>query len=70
MHVVSPVIESESRVRSRPRPERIEENPKAAATRTIRQFNDQQRALLRERLSTVPPKRFEHLVGELLDAMG
>ncbi len=48
-----------------PRPD-----PKQAALRAVKAFNDGQRDILRERLAAMDPTRFEELVGELLSAMG
>jgi restriction system protein len=38
--------------------------------RTVNDYNQQQREGLRQRLNTMHPYQFEHLVGQLLDAMG
>ncbi len=44
--------------------------PKHAVLQAIKTFNDGQRKALKERLETMHPYRFEHLIGELLEAMG
>jgi restriction system protein len=45
-------------------------DPKTAALRAIKRFNDEQRDALRTRLSTMSPYLFEKLVGDLLTEMG
>lgn len=40
------------------------------AQRVVHEFNDVQRKRLLEALATMPPTRFEELVGELLEALG
>jgi restriction system protein len=49
---------------------RTEVDVKREALKAIQTFNDDQREALRERLSNMHPYRFEHLVRELLEAMG
>ena len=44
--------------------------PKREVTRAIDTYNRQQRDALRERLSSMPPYRFEHLIRRLLERMG
>ena len=36
----------------------------------VSRYNERQREALRQRLNTTPPYEFEHLIGELLEAMG
>jgi transposase-like protein len=36
----------------------------------VKRYNQQQKELLREQISTMNPYKFEHLVGQLLEAMG
>ncbi len=45
-------------------------DPAQEAVRAIKAFNDRQQEVLRERLMEMHPYRFEHLVSELLEAMG
>jgi restriction system protein len=45
-------------------------DPRRAVTRAIAGFNQSQVELLRERLGEMPPYLFEHLVRDLLEAMG
>lgn len=49
---------------------RIADDPRRDVTKAIDAYNQNQRDLLRERLTTMSPYRFEHLVRELLEAMG
>jgi restriction system protein len=49
---------------------RISDDPRREVTRAIDTYSQNQRDLLRERLTTMSPYRFEHLVRELLEAMG
>lgn len=46
------------------------DEPRREVMQAIDAYKERQRELLRERLSTMPPYRFEHLVRELLEAMG
>jgi len=46
------------------------DDPLQSALRAVQSFNSTQRTALRERLAAMHPYRFEHLVGELLTAMG
>ncbi|MDP7639062.1 MAG: UvrD-helicase domain-containing protein, partial [Candidatus Hydrogenedentes bacterium] len=45
-------------------------DPRREVTRAINLYNESQKDALRERLSVIPPYQFEHLVSELLEAMG
>lgn len=47
-----------------------DDDPKRAALRAITEFNKNQREALREQLKVMHPYRFEHLVRDLLEAMG
>ncbi|MDP9309326.1 MAG: restriction endonuclease [Chloroflexota bacterium] len=49
---------------------RARNDPKRDVLQAIAAFNDSQRRALRERLGQMHPYRFEHLVRELLEAMG
>lgn len=51
-------------------PAKSKSDPKRDVLQAITAFNDSQRKALRERLSKMHPYRFEHLVRELLEAMG
>lgn len=46
------------------------DEPRKAVMRAVNAFNDQQVEALRERLGHMPPVAFEHLVRDLLEAMG
>jgi restriction system protein len=45
-------------------------DPKREVIRAISAYNDAQREVLRERLGLVHPSQFEHLISDLLEAMG
>lgn len=45
-------------------------DPRKALLEAVKRYNDQQKELLREQISTMNPYKFEHLVGQLLEAMG
>lgn len=45
-------------------------DPKREVIRAITAYNQAQRDALRDRLGTMPPIQFEHLIGDLLEAMG
>lgn len=46
------------------------DDPKRAVLRAVNQHNGQQREALRELLANMPPYQFEHLIGDLMEAMG
>jgi restriction system protein len=48
----------------------IDDDPKRKVIHTINAYNDRQREALRQQLSTMHPYQFEHLIRELLEAMG
>ena len=48
----------------------LEINPKREVLLAVEAFNIQQRKQLREQLSCIHPYRFEHLIRDLLEAMG
>lgn len=50
--------------------ERPADDPKRAVLRAVTEFNKSQREALREQLKGMHPYRFEHLVRDLLEAMG
>ena len=45
-------------------------DPRKELLDAVKRYNAQQKELLREQLSTMNPYKFEHLVGQLLEAMG
>lgn len=45
-------------------------DPRKELLDAVKRYNEQQKELLREQLSTMNPYKFEHLVGQLLEAMG
>lgn len=45
-------------------------DPRKALLDAVKRYNEQQKEVLREQLSTMNPYKFEHLVGQLLEAMG
>lgn len=45
-------------------------DPRKELLDAVKRYNQQQKLLLREQLTTMNPYRFEHLVGQLLEAMG
>lgn len=45
-------------------------DPRKELLEAVKRYNAQQKELLREQLSTMNPYKFEHLVGQLLEAMG
>lgn len=47
-----------------------ENDPKREVLRAIAAYNQSQQETLREALASMPPARFEYLVGDLLEAMG
>jgi restriction system protein len=49
---------------------RLVDDPKREVLRAITEFNNNQREALREKLKVMHPYRFEHLVRDLLEAMG
>jgi restriction system protein len=49
---------------------KIDDDPKREVLRAITEFNNNQREALREQLKLMHPYRFEHLVRDLLEAMG
>lgn len=46
------------------------EDPKRAVLRAVNAHNAQQRDALRALLAVMPPYQFEHLIGDLMEAMG
>lgn len=48
----------------------VSDDPRKKVMRAVKSFNDAQVEALRERLGHVPPVAFEHLVRDLLEAMG
>lgn len=44
--------------------------PRREMLRAVQTFNDKEREALRKRLTTMSPYLFEHLIGQLLEAMG
>lgn len=46
------------------------EDPKRAVLRVVNEHNARQREGLRELLAVMPPYHFEHLIGDLMEAMG
>lgn len=50
--------------------ERPDDDPKREVLRAVSEFNKNQREALREQLKGMHPYRFEHLVRDLLEAMG
>ncbi|PVV10540.1 MAG: restriction endonuclease [gamma proteobacterium symbiont of Ctena orbiculata] len=46
------------------------EDPKRAVLRAVNSHNAQQREALCELLAVMPPYQFEHLIGDLMEAMG
>lgn len=50
-------------------PER-QTDPRKELLDAVKRYNQQQKELLREQISTMNPYKFEHLVGQLLEAMG
>lgn len=50
-------------------PER-QTDPRKELLDAVKRYNQQQKKLLREQISTMNPYKFEHLVGQLLEAMG
>lgn len=49
---------------------RTDDDPRREVLRAINEFNKDQREALREQLQAMHPYRFEHLVRDLLEAMG
>lgn len=47
-----------------------DKDPKRAVLRAVNNHNAQQRLALRELLAVMPPYQFEHLIGDLMEAMG
>ncbi len=45
-------------------------DPRREMLRAVQTFNEKEREALRKRLSTMSPYLFEHLIGQLLEAMG
>lgn len=45
-------------------------DPRKELLEAVKRYNEQQKELLREQISTMNPYKFEHLVGQLLEAMG
>ncbi|MBQ0345741.1 restriction endonuclease [Citrobacter freundii] len=45
-------------------------DPRKELLDAVKRYNEQQKELLREQISTMNPYKFEHLVGQLLEAMG
>lgn len=45
-------------------------DPRKALLDAVKRYNEQQKETLREQLSTMNPYKFEHLVAQLLEAMG
>ncbi len=45
-------------------------DPRKELLDAVKRYNEQQKEVLREQLSTMNPYKFEHLVGQLLEAMG
>lgn len=45
-------------------------DPRKALRDAVKRYNEQQKEILREQLSTMNPYKFEHLVAQLLEAMG
>jgi restriction system protein len=45
-------------------------DPRKELLEAVKRYNQQQKELLREQISTMNPYKFEHLVGQLLEAMG
>ena len=45
-------------------------DPRREMLHAVQTFNDKEREALRKRLSTMSPYLFEHLIGQLLEAMG
>ncbi|WP_162265256.1 restriction endonuclease, partial [Salmonella enterica] len=45
-------------------------DPRKELLEAVKRYNAQQKELLREQLSTMNPYKFEHLVAQLLEAMG
>jgi restriction system protein len=48
----------------------LDKDPKHNVLRTITSHNEKQKKILRERIEQMNPYLFEHLIGDLLDAMG
>ncbi len=48
----------------------IKNDPRLEVTRLIETYNTKQREALREKLAGMPPYQFEHLIRDLLQAMG
>ena len=46
------------------------ESPKRKVLRALNQHNAGQREALRDLLNIIPPQHFEHLIGDLMEAMG
>ncbi len=46
------------------------EDPKRTVLRVVNEHNARQREALRELLAVMPPYHFEHLIGDLMEAMG
>ncbi len=45
-------------------------DPRKELLEAVKRYNEQQKELLREQISTMNPYKFEQLVGQLLEAMG
>ena len=45
-------------------------DPRKELLEAVKRYNEQQKELLREQISTMSPYKFEQLVGQLLEAMG
>lgn len=45
-------------------------DPRKELLDAVKRYNEQPKEVLREQLSTMNPYKFEHLVGQLLEAMG
>lgn len=45
-------------------------DPRKELLEAVKRYNEQQKALLHEQISVMDPYKFEHLVGQLLEAMG
>jgi len=45
-------------------------DPRKVLLEAVKRYNQQQKELLREQISTMNPYKFEHLIGQLLEAMG
>lgn len=45
-------------------------DPRKELLDAVKRYNHQQKELLREQISTMNPYKFEHLIGQLLEAMG